>query len=1092
MTTASRKIVNKTFINILLIFFFAGILLIFMIELPNYQKSIKMLNKNYYYFFHSQSAYIEKLFSSYEENAELISNSSLLISNINKYYGNHLTYNELTRFLNAESTYYLKQFKNMFSIIYFDKDKNILYRNEKRIPFEHISLPTNFVSKAFVQGIIKFQDKMYIKVFSPIKEDKKIKGYIIIFFNSESLDNLVEQKYSINNTDLFIDLYLIKERDKVLKYSNYKIIDDIEFVKIINKASHRISKGFYKKGKYLYNFKRINYSNWFIGFKIDYAEYEKVTRYSFFVLSIFIIVIFCIILIIIYFLLKPFSQKVILTIDEMDEKIKNLTCKLKAERDKYLNYLDNIGNIFIVQNLKGELLYINKQGENLLGYNKEELLGKQWIKKVHGKKSKIIVNELLKKIELKKYEDIKFTVSPLYNSSNQKKIIQWINSFVEDENGNIIEIFSSGIDITDKIKLFEEIDNNTKQLNFIINSLNMYIWQQKIFNDGTHKLTYLSPSFEKVTGITIEVALYSNIDYVNFVIPEDRNIILDLRKSVQLGKEYSGEYRFRKANGQIIWLKDFAYPFKKEKDFTLINGFSIEITREKEKEGYLKSIFDAISELKIGIIMYGTIDGKEGIITYANKAFSHITEYSLDELVNRKTVFDLLSDESKNLVLKRYRKRLAGEKPVSHYKVKLITKTGKIITLNSMITTQKIENTTYVIAILIDITEKENLEQQLFVKQKMEAIGLITSGIAHDLNNILGGMLGYLELMKLELKDPHFIEYVNQIMEGGNRAKRFISNLLGYSRKNKIEKKILNINEIIISALNLLKPTMKKDIDIVLDLNKEINCIEGDPSQIEQIILNLCINAAQAMPDGGTLTIKTDNFYVDDEFSKSHYNLNKGNYIILLIEDTGIGMDKNTLNKIFDPFFTTKSKKEGTGLGLATVYSIIENHNGIISVYSEKGKGTIFNIYLPVTDKDVVSNINHLKNKSVFTGEGTILVIDDELILQDVLTRMLNKIGFDVITAGNGRIGLELYKKNREKIKIVLLDINMPEMSGKVTFKELKKINPELKVLIATGFTLNEEVQELLDMGADGYIKKPFDLLTLSQKIGEILKDDKK
>lgn len=1088
MDKKSKSLIKKIFIKIIFAFFISGLILIFLIEFPNYKNNVKMLNNNYYYFFQSQSTNIEQLFSTYEEKAKFISASQTVKESLNNFYKGKISSKGLIDILKEKNRYYSNYFKDIVSIFYFDKNGKIIFRNDENIPSQFLNLPGYYSYKSFVQNIVKVKNKKFIKVFSPILDNNsKYLGFSLVFYKSSSIDNLLSQNYSINNIALNIELYLITEKDSFLKYSDYQTFNDTKFVQILNKASHRTSNKFYKTGDFLYNFKRINYSNWIIGFKINNKDYFFKTKGNFLLFSLYITVIYIIILILIYIFLKPLSKNVILTFDEMDNKIADLTSKLKNERDKYLTYLDNIGNIFIVQKINGDLIYINKQGEKLLGYKKEELLGKNWFKKVHKKESEALVKELFNKIKLKEIEATKLSVSPLYTKLNQKKIIQWYNSYIEDENGDIIEIFSSGIDITDKIKLFKEIDQNVRQLNFIINSLNLFIWQLKIYNNGNHELTYLSPSFTKVTGISPEIILYSNIDYINFVLPEDRNVIINLRQEVQLYKEYSGEYRFQKANGQIIWLKDFAYPFKKEKDFVLINGFSLDITQEKEN--YLTHIFDAISELKIGIIMYTNINGKEGLITYANEAVSRITEYNMEEILNKKTVFDFMTEDSKKILATRYRDRLNGKNPISHFKTTIITKFNNKKTLDLMITTHDIGNTKYIIAILIDITEKEKLEQNLFIKQKMEAIGLITSGIAHDLNNILGGMLGYLELIRLELKEPNFIEYIEQIMQGGNRAKKFISNLLGYSRKGKLEKRAIDINEIINSALNLLKPTIKKNIKIKLDLSKDIDSIEGDPGQIEQIIINLCINATQAMLDGGTLLIKTENFFIDEEFSKTHYNIPSGKYIKLMVQDNGIGMDKETLNKIFDPFFTTKTKETGTGLGLATVYGIVKNHNGIITAYSEKGKGSIFNVYLPASNiKKVKTKISKVE-RSLISGSGTILVIDDEKILQNVFSKMLNKLGFDVLVAENGRKGVEIYKKNKDIIKLILLDLNMPEMSGKTAFKNLKKINPDIKILITTGFALNEEVQELLNMGADGYIKKPFDLYTLSSKLKEIIEE---
>jgi CheY-like chemotaxis protein len=263
--------------------------------------------------------------------------------------------------------------------------------------------------------------------------------------------------------------------------------------------------------------------------------------------------------------------------------------------------------------------------------------------------------------------------------------------------------------------------------------------------------------------------------------------------------------------------------------------------------------------------------------------------------------------------------------------------------------------------------------------------------------------------------------------------------------------------------------------------------VEVDRRQVEQVLLNIYVNAWQAMPGGGDLYIQTENIIIDEEYSKP-YQVEPGNYVKISITDTGVGMDVTTQQRIFDPFFTTKEMGRGTGLGLASVYGIIKNHNGFINVYSEKGEGTTFNIYLPASEKEAVKEEE--LNEKLFRGTETLLLVDDEDMILDVGCGIIEKLGHTVLTAKGGKKAVEIYEKNRGRIDLVILDMIMPDMSGGETYDKLKEINPGIKVLLSSGYSVNGQASEILERGCDGFIQKPFNMADLSQKIREILDKD--
>jgi CheY-like chemotaxis protein len=368
----------------------------------------------------------------------------------------------------------------------------------------------------------------------------------------------------------------------------------------------------------------------------------------------------------------------------------------------------------------------------------------------------------------------------------------------------------------------------------------------------------------------------------------------------------------------------------------------------------------------------------------------------------------------------------------------------------------------------------------------MEAIGTLAGGIAHDFNNILMGIQGYLSLMRLnpDTKNPSE-KYIQGIEENVMSAANLTEQLLGFARKGKYTLRTTHLNDIVEKSSRMFTRT-KKEITVHKRLQQDIWNVEVDQGQIEQVLINLYLNAWHAMPDGGDLYIQTENVTLSDNYCKP-YEVSGGKYVKSSVTDSGIGMDPETIERVFEPFFTTKEIGKGTGLGLASAYGIIKNHNGIIRVYSEKGHGATFVIYLPVSEAEKLD-----KSPTDYTlvkGMEQILLVDDEegpILVEEL---MLKELGYEVLTARNGKEAIDLYNSNINSLDLVALDMIMPEKSGRATYEELRKINPDIKVLLVSGYSLNKQVEELIGQGCNGFIQKPFDILELSQKLREILDD---
>ncbi|MBE7467711.1 MAG: hypothetical protein DPW09_20400 [Anaerolineae bacterium] len=385
--------------------------------------------------------------------------------------------------------------------------------------------------------------------------------------------------------------------------------------------------------------------------------------------------------------------------------------------------------------------------------------------------------------------------------------------------------------------------------------------------------------------------------------------------------------------------------------------------------------------------------------------------------------------------------------------------------------------------------QRQRLEEQYYQAQKMEAVGRLTAGVAHDFNNLLMTINGFATLIQEDLRpdDPHW-EMVGTILRSGQRAAGLVRQLLAFSRKQIIQPQVLNLNSIVVELDKMLQRVIGEDIDLKTILAPELWPVKVDPAQIEQVILNLVVNARDAMPTGGQLTIETANVVIDDNYVAGHLNTRPGQYVLLAISDTGCGMSPEVKARIFEPFFTTKERGQGTGLGLATVFGIVKQNGGHIWVYSEEGLGTTFKIYLPRVEEEVTGPPIHLEPGSEMPpGSETILLVEDDLEVRELLRRVLSKLGYTLLEAGNGSEALRLLAHYPDPIHLLLTDVVMSGMSGKTLAGQAITLRPGLKTLFMSGYTDEAIIQhDVLDSDV-AFLQKPFSPLSLAVKLRSIL-----
>jgi len=532
-------------------------------------------------------------------------------------------------------------------------------------------------------------------------------------------------------------------------------------------------------------------------------------------------------------------------------------------------------------------------------------------------------------------------------------------------------------------------------------------------------------------------------------------------------------------------------------DGTAIGAVEIvtDITERKRSEEALRQ-----SEERYRNIIESMDDGYfendlQGNFTFVNETMSRIYGYSREELL-RLNHRDYTTPAEAERIYKAYNELYLTGIPIKVFDYEIIRKNGESRHLDvstSLIYDQSGQPVGFR-GINRDVTdrkkmeeEKKKLTKQLNQAQKMEAIGTLAGGIAHDFNNLLMGIQGYTSLMLMK-PDPEHVYHEKlkaiemQVQSGADLTKQ----LLGFARGGRYEVNPADMNSSISKTAALFGRT-KKEIRIHEKYAKDLWIVEADLGQMEQVFLNIFVNAWQAMPGGGSLYLETQNVMLDASYLKP-YDVTPGPYVKISVTDTGVGMDETTLQRIFDPFFTTKEMGRGTGLGLASTYGIIKGHGGFINVYSEKGHGTVFNLYLPASKKALIEPAQTAQE--IKKGTETILIVDDERVITEVTGAMLEGLGYRILLAGSGEEAVDIYQAQRDQVDLVIMDMIMPGIGGGGAFDAIRMIHPEAKVILSSGYSMNGMAKEILSRGVRGFLQKPYRLSDLSQKIREILGSD--
>lgn len=733
----------------------------------------------------------------------------------------------------------------------------------------------------------------------------------------------------------------------------------------------------------------------------------------------------------------------------------------------------------------GVYTYCSDRAEDILGYSSDEIVGRT-------------------PFDLMPQDEVDRTREVFLKIVNDKNPIKDLENWNLTKDGKLVCLLTNGVPFFDKEGNFRgyrgvtkditeqkrtEVVSQEREEKFHI--VSEFISDCIYWRAPNKAILYIAPVCEKITGYMAD-EFYSSLDLLdNLVHPDDRNLWQDHSHLARAdGSPMPIEFRIVTKHGETRWMSHVCRPVYNEagkflgvcgshRDITDLKGGE-EALRQSEKR--YRNITEAVTDYVFSV----RIENGHPVETVHSTASVAVTGYTIEDFSHDPYLwFRMVHEEDHESIHDQIRKVLSGEEvsPVEH---RIYRKDDVMRWVRNTLVPHYDQqgNLTSYDGLVQDITEQRNLLAKLYDAQKMEAVGILAGGMAHDFNNLLMAIQGNVSLMLYDISSTSpFHGMLKSIEKQVRSGARLTRQLLGYARRGQYDVKPIDLNELLEGITKTFART-KKQITVHKELCPDLYAIEADEGQIEQVILNLLINAADAMPGSGQLTLKTININ-DQDIKNKIYEPKPGNYVLLTVSDTGVGIDEETQKHIFEPFFTTKQMGRGTGLGLASAYGIVKGHGGYIDVESELGRGTIFSIYLRATEETLKRAVT--ADRKIVKGNETILVVDDEEMVLDTSVRMLKKLGYTVLEGKGGKQALEIYEKQYQQIDLVVLDMVMPDIGGGEAYDRMKEIKPSTKVLLCSGYSMNSEAKEIMARGCHGFIAKPFSIHQLSKSIGQLL-----
>ena len=773
---------------------------------------------------------------------------------------------------------------------------------------------------------------------------------------------------------------------------------------------------------------------------------------------------------------KP--EKIVGSMRDISEK-KQADELLRKSEERFRKVYDIAPLAFVLWDRNTRVTDWNKKAEELFGWSKEEVVGRNFFDFLIPEKSRPKVNHIVDR--LLKGNFLSHSINENLTKEGNIITCEWNNSTLHDDNGNVIGAISLGLDITEQ-KLAEEALRESEG-----RMLSMFRAAPTGIGVTINRaLKQVNERICEMTGYSAEELIGRN---ARILYPSDEDYeYVGREKYKQITAHGTGtvETRWKHKDGHTIDVLLSSTPMDLHDLTKGVTFTALDITESKRSREALRTAherFLTVLESIDATIYVADLETYE--ILFMNK--NMIKSFGRDMTGQkcwkafrgepepcRDCTNDRLIDENRKptgVCVWQGKNPITGKWYINYDRAIEWTD-GRLVRLE----------------IATDITNFKKMERQLQQTQKFEAIATLAGGVAHDFNNLLMGIQGRTSLMSLDLEPSHsHSEHINAIEDYIQKATNLTRQLLGFARGGKYEVKPTDINNLVHSCAKMFNRT-KKETRLHAKFEDPPPVVVVDRSQIEQVLLNLYINAWHAMPGGGDLYLETQIVTLDDAYCKL-YEAEPGRYAKVSVTDNGIGMNESVSQRIFDPFFTTRQKGRGTGLGLASAYGIIKNHDGIITVYSEVGHGTTFNIYLPLSGKEAYRE-TPLESR-LMKGSETVLLVDDEKMILEVGQAMLEKLGYRINVAAGGVQAVDMIKRKGNEIDLVILDLIMPGMNGGKVFDRIKEIRPQMPVILSSGYAINGEADKILKKGCNGFIQKPFNISELSQKVRKILEEAK-